>query len=83
MKIFEGLIISTKTKDTAVVEVTKIKPHPLYRKLIKKSKRYKVDTKGFEVSLSNRVKIAETRPISKDKHFKVIKVLTAPREEKK
>lgn len=74
-KIFNGTIISVKMNKTAVVEVTRKTPHPLYKKLLKKSKKYKVSIGEFEVSLGDKVKIIETRPISKDKHFKIIEVI--------
>jgi small subunit ribosomal protein S17 len=74
-KILTGKIISTKMQDTAVVEVVRRVPHPLYKKLLKHSKNFKVDTKGQTVAVGNRVKIVETRPISKDKHFKIQEVL--------
>ena len=57
--------------NTAVVEVTRITPHPLYRKLLKKSKKYKVETNGQKLVAGQMVKIIETRPIAKDKHFAI------------
>ncbi len=73
-KIFVGTVISAKMKDTAVVEVSRHIPHPLYKKLLKRSKKYKVDTKGQQVAEGDTVRIIETLPISKDKHFKIAKV---------
>lgn len=75
MKIFEGIIISTGSENTAVVEVFRKTPHPLYKKLIKRSKKYKADTASFTPQVGNIVRITETRPISKDKYFKIIKIL--------
>ncbi|HBB76498.1 MAG: 30S ribosomal protein S17 [Candidatus Levybacteria bacterium RIFOXYA1_FULL_41_10] len=72
MKTLEGVIVSLKMQNTAVVEVAWRTPHPLYKKLMKKSKKYKVDTSGLDLSLGQIVKIVETKPISKDKHFKVL-----------
>jgi small subunit ribosomal protein S17 len=72
MKIFEGVVVSLKTNNTVIVEVTRRTPHPLYRKLIKRSKKYKVDMAGHELAMGQSVKIVETRPISKDKYFKVM-----------
>jgi len=74
-KIFSGIVVSTKMDKTAVVEVTRRTPHPLYKKLLKRSKKYKADTGDFKVSLGDRVKIIETRPISKDKHFRILEVV--------
>lgn len=75
MKIFEGIVVSVGMKNTAVVEVFRKTPHPLYRKLIKKSKKIKADTSSFEPVVGNIVRITETRPMSKDKYFKITKIL--------
>lgn len=76
MKILEGIIVSTGMNKTIVVEVTRKTPHPLYKKLIKRSKKYKVDNSGFEdITVGSVVRITETRPISKDKYFKVSEIL--------
>lgn len=77
-KVITGKVISLKMQDTAIVEVIRRTPHKLYGKLLKRSKKYKVDTKGFELVVGNTVKIVETTPISKDKHFKIKEI-----EEKK
>ncbi|MCL5432596.1 MAG: 30S ribosomal protein S17 [Patescibacteria group bacterium] len=75
MKIFEGRVLSVKEQNTAVVEITRRKSHPLYKKLMKVSKKYKADTAGLKVEALSRVRIKETRPFSKDKHFKIVKIL--------
>lgn len=74
-KIFNGIVVSVKMNKTAVVEVTRRTPHPLYKKLLKRSKKYKVDTGELKISAGDRVKITETRPVSKDKHFKIVEVI--------
>ena len=72
MKILEGKLISTKMQNTAVVEVYRLKPHPLYKKLIRLSKKYKVDNVGFEdLAIGTEVKIQEIKPMSKEKYFKI------------
>jgi small subunit ribosomal protein S17 len=72
MKKLEGIVVSTGMKNTIIVEVFRKTPHPMYRKIIKRSKKYKVDNTSFEdIVLGSRVVITETRPISKDKYFKV------------
>ncbi|HEX8932040.1 MAG TPA: 30S ribosomal protein S17 [Patescibacteria group bacterium] len=81
-KVLTGKIISTKMQDTVIVEVTRFVPHPLYKKLMKKSKNFKVDVNGHELSVGKRVKIAETKPVSKDKYFKVIEVIAEEHEKK-
>lgn len=75
MKIFEGIVVSGGKNKTVVVEVSRRTPHPLYRKLIRLSKKLKADTGDFEVVIGNKVKIAETRPMSKDKYFKIVEII--------
>lgn len=82
VKTLNGIVTSIGMKNTAVVEVFRRVPHPLYKKLLKRSKKYKVDTEGKEVSVGDFVQISETRPISKDKHFKLTRVITSVKEEK-
>jgi len=71
---FIGRVVGTKMKNTAVVEVERLKIHPLYKKRIKIKKKQKVnDTIG--VKIGNFVRIKSSRPISKDKHFEIIEVI--------
>ncbi len=79
-KIFEGSVVSARMQKTAVVEITIRRPHPFYKKLLKRRKRYKVDISDFNVKIGDKVKIVETRPISKEKHFKIAEVLSAGRQ---
>ncbi len=74
-KLIEGKVISVKMGSVVVVEVKRKIPHPLYKKLINKSKKYKAQVGDIEVSLGNKVRIAQTRPISKDTHFKIMEVI--------
>ena len=74
-KILTGKVIATKMQDTAIVGVSRRVPHPLYKKLIKKDQNFKVYTKGQKISVGDQVRIVETKPISKDKHFKILKVV--------
>ncbi|CAN5128383.1 hypothetical protein BH11PAT1_BH11PAT1_3740 [soil metagenome] len=72
-KIFSGIITSVAMEKTILVEVTRHVPHPLYRKLMKRSKKHKVDnSEGIEVKVGQTVKIVAVKPISKDKHFKLL-----------
>ncbi len=70
-KILVGKVVSLKMKGTAVVEVERKTIHPLYKKVLTKSKRFKADTNSQEISVGDLVKIIETKPISKNKYFKV------------
>ncbi len=80
-RVFDGTVLSLKMQKTAVVEVIRKKPHPLYRKLLKRSKKYKADTLDLSLTVGDHVRIVETRPISKDKYFKVEKVLSGQKKE--
>ncbi len=71
-KIFEGKVVSLKMQNTAVVEILRLVPHPMYKKILKRTKKHKADTAGVSLSVGDRVKIVEVRPISKEKHFKVL-----------
>ena len=75
MKIFEGVVASLKMQKTAVVSILRKYPHPLYKKLIKKDNKINVDLANFALKIGDRVKIAETKPMSKTKHFKIVEVL--------
>ncbi len=72
-KILVGTVLSDKMTNTVVVSVERKERHPVYNKLIKITKKYKADTNGMQVAVGDVVHIEETRPLSKDKHFKVIK----------
>lgn len=74
-KTFTGKIISLKMNRTAVVEVTRKNPHPLYKKLLKRTTKFKADTADLTLEVGQKVKIVETKPISKDKSFKVLEVI--------
>lgn len=71
-KTFSGVVVSTKMDKTAVVEVTRFVKHPKYKKYIKKSKKYKAHDENNSSILGDKVTIEETRPISKDKTFKIV-----------
>ena len=74
-KIFKGTIFSLKMDKTAVVEVIRYSPHPLYRKLIKSSKKYKAATGNQSLKVGDIVSIAETKPTAKDKRFKIVEAV--------
>lgn len=74
MKKISGIVISVKMQDTAVVSVEQVIVHPLYKKKLKRHKKYKVDTKGFVLKAGDVVTIDEIKPMSKDKNFKVVEV---------
>ena len=71
-KILKGVVISDKMDKTVVVEVTRFVEHKKYGKRIKKTKNYKAHDEGNVKKVGDIVEIEETKPMSKDKHFKII-----------
>jgi small subunit ribosomal protein S17 len=71
-RILTGTIVSDKTDKTVVVKVERRVKHPLYGKIIKRSKKYHAHDEGNEFREGETVRIEETRPISKLKTWKVI-----------
>lgn len=71
-KIFSGTVVSDKMKDTIVVSVERYDKHPKYGKFINKRKKFKVHDAGNTTKVGDKVQIVETRPISKDKSFKLL-----------
>lgn len=74
-KTLIGRVVSTKMEKTVVVRVERKFRHPLYKKVIFKHKKFKAHNERFNLEEGDRVKIVETRPISKEKHFKVVEKL--------
>jgi len=72
-----GKVVSDKMDKTVVVEVRVQKRHPKYKKTYTVSKKFKAHDENNEYHVGDKVEIAETRPISKDKHFKVTKKIEA------
>jgi len=71
-KQLSGTVVSDKMKDTCVVIVNRYIKVPKYEKFILRSKKYKADDKGNTKKIGDKATIEECRPISKDKHFRVI-----------
>lgn len=75
-----GMVTAAKMTGTVTVTVHRRKPHPLYRKHFRVSKKFLVDTNNVPVGVGDEVLITECRPLSKRKRFKVSEVLVrAPR----
>lgn len=71
-KTLSGTVVSNKMKDTIVVSVERYEKHPKYGKFIKRRKKFKAHDVGNTKSMGEKVKITESKPISKDKHFIVM-----------
>ena len=75
-KVREGLVISDKTDKTVVVAVETRKVHPLYKKAIRVTKKYKAHDENNACTVGDKVKIVETRPISKEKRWRIIEIIS-------
>jgi small subunit ribosomal protein S17 len=71
-RVLTGVIVSDKTDKTVVVNVERKVKHPLYGKIIRRSKKYHAHDEGNEYKAGETVRIEETAPISKLKTWKVI-----------
>ncbi len=79
-KVLTGQVVSDKMEKTIVVKVTRTKRHPLYGKVIRVSKKYKAHDEGNQAAAGDKVKIMESRPISKEKRWVMTEILErAPR----
>ena len=67
-----GKVVSDKMQKTVVVQVQRLKQHPKYRRVLRIHKKYKADDAKEEYKIGDRVVIEESRPLSKDKKWKVI-----------
>ena len=70
-----GLVVSDKMDTTVVVEISDKGKHPLYKKTITKSKRLKAHDEANECGVGDKVRIVETRKLSKDKNWRVAEIV--------
>ncbi len=74
-----GTVVSDKMDKTVVVEVVRQFPHRLYKKIIKRSKRFKAHDEENACGVGDVVRIMETRPYSKQKRWRVVTILEKAR----
>ena len=70
-----GEVVSTRVPKMVTVAVERIKRHRLYKKAIAKTKRFAAHNESLVLNVGDRVEITDTKPISKTKHFRVVKKL--------
>ena len=70
-----GKVVSDKMEKTVVVAVVDLEQHPLYKKAVKKTVKFKAHDENNESHVGDKVKIMETRPISKDKRWRVVEIV--------
>lgn len=75
-KVREGLVVSTKMAKTIVVAVENRRVHPLYKKAIRVTKKYKAHDENNACKPGDKVKIVETRPLSKGKRWRVAEIVS-------
>lgn len=74
-KVEIGKVVSDKMDKTIVVSVETYKKHPLYHKRIKYTKKYKAHDENNQAKVGDTVKIMETRPLSKDKRWRLVEIV--------
>jgi len=74
-KKIKGIVVSNKMDKTAVISVERVMLHPLYKKSIKRRKRYKIHDEKNECQVGDLVEAVECRPLSKDKKFRLVNII--------
>ena len=76
-RILQGTVVSDKNDKTVVVEVERRYTHPLYKKVVRRSKKYHAHDESNAAKVGDRVRIQETAPISRNKRWMVIEESSA------
>jgi small subunit ribosomal protein S17 len=74
-KVRQGRVVSDKMEQTVVVAIEQIIRHPLYGKTMRRTKKFKAHDQNNECGVGDTVEIMETRPISKEKNWRVVRVI--------
>lgn len=70
-----GQVVSDKMDKTVVVAVSRVVRHPFYRKILRRITKLKAHDEKNECKVGDRVRLIETRPISKNKHWRVVQIV--------
>ena len=70
-----GRVVSNKMQKTVVVVVDRVVAHPMYKKYLRRATKLKAHDEGNSCRIGDQVRLRETRPISKDKHWRVVEIL--------
>ena len=70
-----GKVVSDKMDKTVVVEIENNVKHPLYKKVIKRTYKLKAHDENNDCNIGDRVKVMETRPLSKDKRWRLVEII--------
>ena len=74
-RVLRGLVTSAKMDKTIVITVTSLKQHPLYGRTMKRSKKFKAHDENNECGTGDSVEIMECRPLSKEKSWRLIRIV--------
>ncbi|RMH71007.1 MAG: 30S ribosomal protein S17 [Gemmatimonadetes bacterium] len=74
-KVRTGTVVSDKMDKTVVVNVERRVQHPLYGRIVKRSKRVKVHDEHNQCGIGDRIRIMETRPLSRDKRWRLVEII--------
>jgi small subunit ribosomal protein S17 len=74
-KEFVGTVRSDKMMKTIVIEIETKKLHPLYKKYVKRRKKVKAHDENNDAKIGDRVRVIECRPLSKEKHWRLVEIL--------
>ncbi|WP_319203668.1 30S ribosomal protein S17 [uncultured Ilyobacter sp.] len=74
-KVREGIVVSDKMDKTIVVLEEAMKLHPIYKKRMKSSNKFKAHDENNVAKTGDKVKIMETRPLSKDKRWRLVEII--------
>ena len=74
-KTFTGIVVSNKMQKTIVVAVEYDTKHWLYKKVVKQTKKFKAHDEGNTAQIGDKVEIMETRPLSRDKNFRLVRII--------
>ncbi|MCI6151607.1 MULTISPECIES: 30S ribosomal protein S17 [Fusobacterium] len=74
-KVREGVVVSDKMDKTIVVAIATMVLHPIYKKRVKKTTKFKAHDENNVAQVGDRVRIMETRPLSRDKRWRLVEVL--------
>ena len=74
-----GIVVSDKMDKTIVVAIEDNVKHPLYKKIVKRTYKLKAHDENNECNIGDRVKVMETRPLSKDKRWRLVEIIEKAR----
>lgn len=74
-RLLSGQVVSNKMEKTGVIEIASVKPHRLYNKAVKVTKKYKFHDEKNECNIGDLVEIEESRPYSKEKTWRLVRIV--------